>query len=1215
MTARSAAEFLNYLRERDIIVQVSGENLRFNAPEGAFTPELRAELIAKKPEIIRFLQEAQRIASFVPPSETPPILPASRASVLPLSFAQQRLWFLEQFDPGRPTYNICPCFALRGAVNAAVLEASLNAIIARHEALRTVFPAADGQPAQKILPSVLAPFNSVSLTHLPTNERETEASRLLAEQTAKPFDLQTGPPIRALLIEFAPQDYRLLLGLHHIVCDGWAMSRLISELSAIYNTALRGAAHPLAPLTIQYPDFAVWQRANFAAGAPGNSLAYWKAQLADAPPALNLPLDLPRPSRPTYCGGMVKFAFPTTLTRSLQSLSRQENATLFMTLLAAFQTLLFRYTGQEDLCVGTPIANRQRAELEPLIGFFVNTLVMRGDLSGSPTFRQLLQRARTAALAAYEHQDAPFEQVVEAVQPERSLQQSPLFQVLFALQNTPQESLKLDGTQPAHLQYLGGVSKFDLSLFLEERGDAIIGDLEYSTDLFLPATMKRFAGHFQVLLAALSENPDAPIDQLPLLTPAERQQILTEWNQTDRDYPRHLCVHQLFERQAETTPNSIALTPALSQTWERENKEFPFAQTSLNEGNALSPLPRLREWGARRRLEQGLGVEAGLTYTELNQKANQLARLLRQNGVGAETRVGICLPRSPEMVTALLAVLKAGGAYVPLDPAYPAERLAFMLQDAAAPVLLTTTELKATLPPTDAEVVCLDAIEAELAQFSAENLASIAEPDNLAYVLYTSGSTGKPKGVAMPHRALINLISWQIGQDTLSVGSPTLQFTPLSFDVSFQEIFATLCSGGKLLLITQEMQRDAMALLRFMAEAKVERIFLPYIALQNLAQAHELGGALPASLREIVTAGEALQITPQIRLLMQSLPNCRLHNHYGPTETHVVTAHTLTGSPEEWPALPPIGKPLPNVKAYILDQNLNPVPIGVPGELYLAGDGLAKGYLNRPDLTAERFIFAPAFLLSDRHPTPDTRHPRLYRTGDLARYLPNGDIQYLGRMDAQVKIRGHRVEPGEIETALLTHPNVQESAVIVHDANGDKRLVAYIAVAESPAFAADELRRFLKNALPEYMIPSVFVRLDALPKTPSGKIARRLLPAPDDARPEITAPFVAPQSEIEQMIAAIWRDVLQLKSVGVHDNFFDIGGHSLRIAQVQARLQQALRQEIAIVTLFQYPTIRALAESLRGDSESVGNPGANVNAIQERARRQREALASRRAPR
>ena len=1084
MNGTNAAEFLNTLRERDILVRLEGENLRFNAPNGALTPELRAELIAKKPEIIRFLQEAQR---FVAPCEAPPITPAPRDTVLPLSFAQQRLWFLEQFDPGRATYNICPCFELRGAVNTDTLRASLDAVIMRHEALRTVFPAADGLPAQEILPSVAAPFEVVSLAHLPISERETEAKRLLAEHAEKPFDLKNGPLIRALLIETPPPpiptsvlppppapcpiadalpipasgggkrltlspqtpalnpEYTLLLCLHHIVCDGWAMARLIAEISQNYNALLRGAAPPFPPLAIQYPDFAVWQRKNFEAGALEKALTYWKTKLADAPQTLNLPTDLPRPPRPTYRGGMVKFQLSAPLTRSLQAVSRQENATLFMTLLAAFQTLLFRYTNQEDVCVGTPIANRQRTELEPLIGFFVNTLVLRGDLSGQPTFRELLRRTRAVALEAYAQQDAPFEQVVEAVQPERSLQQSPLFQVLFALQNTPQESLRLEGAAPAHLQYLGGVSKFDLSMFLEEREGSIFGDLEYSADLFLPDTMARFAGHFQTLLAALSENPDAPIDRLELLPDAERQQLLTTWNQTDSDYPRHLCVHQLFERQAEKTPDAIAVLPSppapppdpVAGAPERgENTNLPHSQQGASD--------RKRTLAGRESasaIGQGAGDggntlvgtgDGSVSYAQLNQRANQLARLLRKNGVGAETRVGICLPRSPQMLIALLAVMKAGGAYVPLDPAYPAERLAFMLEDAAAPLLLTTSELRAALPQSGATVLCLDALEAELAGQSGENLASVAGPDNLAYVLYTSGSTGKPKGVAIEHRSVVALLSWAAEVYTAEELSGVLAATSICFDLSVFEMFAPLTTGGGVILAENILQfptlpsRESVTLINTVPSAITELLRM---------------NALPASVKVVNLAGEPLTAELSDRLYAAGIS--KVYDLYGPSEDTTYSTYTLRQP--NGPAT--IGRPIANTQAYILDRNLNPVPIGVPGELYLVGDGLARGYLNRPDLTAERFVdLTPPFPFLAARFALATGHGGLgYRTGDLVRYLPNGNIQYLGRLDYQVKLRGYRIELPEIEAVLKSHPGVHSAvAMMREDSPGDQRLVAYV---------------------------------------------------------------------------------------------------------------------------------------------------------------------------
>ncbi len=907
----------------------------------------------------------------------------------PLSFAQYRLWFLERLHPGMATYNVPYAIDLRGDLDISALQSSLNAIAARHAALRTTFPEVDGQPVQRVAPMLDIPLQIEMVRD------EAELENRLAKYARRRFDLQNGPLFRAFLLQKSANSYTLLLCLHHIVCDGWALNLLMQELHQHYTALKQNESAPLAPLTIQYPDFADWQRRAEVNGAFAAPLNYWKAKLADLPPALNLPTDFPRPLQASYCGSVHRFQIAAPLVQSLQTFSRSENATLFMTLFAAFQTLLCRYTGQEDLCVGTPIANRQAAELEPLIGFFVNTLVLRGDLSGQPTFRQLLQRTRTTALDAYANQDAPFEQVVEAVQPERSLQQSPLFQTLFALQSSLSHRVQVGNLEANLRDVHTGASKFDLFLSLTEADGELAAAIEYSADLFLPETMARFAGHFQTLLAALAESPDTPLDRLNLLTEAERRQILHDWNQTDCDYPRDFCVHHLFERQADTTPNAVALT---------------FQSEAV-------------------------------TYRELNARANQLARLLRENGVGAEVRVGICLPRSPQMIVALLAVLKAGGAYVPLDPAYPADRLAFMLEDAAAPLLLTTTALQKTLPQTNAQIVCLDATEFASGRtpdetppgetFATPRDAERQTPDNLAYVLYTSGSTGKPKGVAIEHRSVVALLSWAAEVYTADELACVLFGTSICFDLSIFEMFVPLTTGGSVLIAENILQLPTMP--------NRESVTLVNTVPSAITELLRVGG-LPASLKVVNLAGEPLAAELAYRIYAAGVP--KVYDLYGPSED--TTYSTFTLRKPSGPAT--IGRPISNTKVYILDRNFNPVPIGVPGELYLAGDGLARGYLNRPDLTAERFLHLSPSPSEERAVREEGWGVRLYKTGDLARYLPNGDIHYLGRLDHQVKMRGFRIELPEIEAALLSHAGVQSAVVLLReDVPGDQRLVAYLA--------------------------------------------------------------------------------------------------------------------------------------------------------------------------
>jgi amino acid adenylation domain-containing protein len=1059
-------------------------------------------------------------------------------NVMPLSFAQQRLWFIDQLDPGNPVYNTPRAVRLRGKLDIVALERALTTLVRRHEALRTTFRDLHGEPVQVIGKPNPFTVSVEDLSVLPEATRAQEARRLILEEVLRPFDLSTGPVMRARLLRLSIDEHVLLLSLHHIVSDGWSMGVLVREVATLYEAYAVGTESPLKELNLQYGDYAVWQREWLRGEVLDQQLAYWRKQLAGAPPVLELPADRPRPQVQTFRGAALPFKLSKELAEELRALSRREGVTLYMTLLAGLQTLLARYTGQEDISTGTPIANRRRGEIENLIGFFVNTLVLRTDLSGNPTFHELVQRVKETALGAYAHQDVPFEMLVEVLQPERSMSYTPLFQVLFVLQNTPQEKLELPGLTVDLLDIDSGTAKFDLMLSLEESEEGLEGTCEYSTDLFDEGTIRRLLGHFETLLEGAVKNPDEHLSQLPLLPQAERRQLLDEWNATAEQYPRDLCVHELFAQQAEQVPGNVAVI---------------FETTHLD-------------------------------YRELNERANKLAHRLRMLGVGAEQVVAVMLERSTEMIVGLLAVLKAGGAYMPLDPEYPQERLAFMLEDAGACVLLTQQSLVERLPPEQSAVVVrLDTDWETVEQQSAQNPERAATPNNAAYVIYTSGSTGRPKAVVMPHRAAVNLINYQIQSSGDEGRLRTLQFASLSFDVSFQEIFPTLCAGGSLVLLREETRRDAGELLRVITEQRVERLFLPFVALQHLAEEADREEHVPSSLRQVITAGEQLKITPHVARLFQRLNGCTLDNHYGPTETHLATMWRLEGDAGAWAKLPPIGKPISNAQIYVLDDALQPVPVGVTGELYIGGAQLARGYFNRPEQTAERFI---------PHPF-DHDGGRLYRTGDLARYSANGVLEYGGRRDLQVKLRGFRVEVGEIEAVLKQHGSVKQAVVTVReDGAGRKRLVAYIIAARTsipPASA--ELRCHLKQKLPEYMIPSLFVRLDALPLTNSGKVDRRALPAPEPGQEEREEAYVAPRSVVEEMLASIWSEVLGGVKVGVNDNFFDLGGHSLLATQVMSRVREAFGLEIALRSLFEQPTVEELAETIaEGLRAGLGMP-------------------------
>ena len=931
-----------------------------------------------------------------------PLLPVSRESHLLLSFAQQRLWFLNQLEPNSSAYNIPDAYSLTGILNITALEQSLNQILHRHEVLRTTFPSLDGQPSQAITPSIALTLQIIDLGEHPEIEKDAIAQQIVTREAQQPFNLAQEPLFRVKLLRLTEAEYVLLLNMHHIISDGWSFNIFFQELTALYTAFSNGQTSPLPELPIQYTDFAHWQREWLQGEVLESQLSYWKQQLGGSLPTLQLPTDYPRPPVQTYPGVYQTLELSPDLTKALKTLSQQEGATLFMTLLAAFQTLLSRYSGKEDIIVGTPIAGRNQVETEGLIGFFVNSLAIRTNLSGNPSFRQLLSQVREVALGAYDHQDLPLEKLIEELNPERDLSRSPLFQVMFAFQNTPSQPWELPGLTITPLEVHSGTSKFDLTLELRETSEGIKGGIEYNTDLFKPATITRMLGHFQVLLEGIVANPEQCLSDLPLLTSAEQHQLLVEWNNSQTDYPNNTCIHQLFEAQVERTPDAIAVV--------FENQQ--------------------------------------LTYRELNCRANQLAHYLQNLGVKPEVLVGICLERSPLMLVALLGILKAGGAYVPLDPDYPAERLAFMLEDTQLPVLLTQQSLVEKLLTNQAQIVCLEADWDKINCQNEDNPTCNATADNLAYVIYTSGSTGKPKSVAVPHQAVTRLL-FNTNYIQLEPDDKIAQVSSTSFDAATFEIWGALLHGGKLVLIPKDVLLSPQDFARQLREQEISVLFL------TTALFNQLASTVPQSfknLRYLLFGGEA--VDPRwVKEILKKAPPQRLLHVYGPTESTTFSSWYLVQEVPEDAKTLPIGRPISNTQIYILDRHLQPVPIGVPGELYIGGDGLARGYLNRPELTEEKFITNP-FSRSGgageqgsrgRKEDESSHRERLYKTGDLVRYLPDGNIEFLGRIDNQVKIRGFRIELGEIEAVLSQHPSVAQTVVIDReDVPGDKRLVAYV---------------------------------------------------------------------------------------------------------------------------------------------------------------------------
>jgi len=1085
---------------------------------------------------LRSLFEAPTVASLVEhlkgleqlpgmSSQASTILPVDRAQDLPVSFAQQRLWFLDRFMPDTGVYNMPLALRLQGELNLEVLERSLGEIVARHESLRTIFQDGEESALQVITSPEQWTAQVINLEQVPAEHRDAECLRMLGAEALRGFDLTGGPLFRALIWKLNADEHVLLLNMHHIISDGWSMGIFMKELAALYEAFAKGQPSPLPPLPIQYADFSFWHREWLKGDVQAEQLGYWKEKLKGELPVLQLPTDRPRPVVMTYHGAMERFSIPSTLTGPLRTLSQREGVTLFMTLLAAFKTLLYRYTGQEDVIVGTPIAGRNHAEIEGLIGFFVNTLAMRTELSGDIAFRDLLERVRQTALDAYAHQEIPFEALVEELQPDRDMSHAPLFQVLFQIVSG--NRLQLPGIEVSAVELPTNTAKFDLTMSLVEEGDRLVGRLDYNTDLFDRATIQRMLEHFQTLLAGIVVNPEQPLSQLPLVSEAMRSRLLVEGNEP-MVYPRELTVQQLFEAQVQKTPDHTAVVYA---------------------GQDVS-------------------------YAELNARANQLAHTLKKAGVGAGTLVGIFLERSLDAIIAMTAVLKAGGTYVPLDPTYPPERLAYMVEDTQVPVLITLETWQDRLPLHQAHVILLDGEAEAIWHESTENPEPIGTGDSLAYIMYTSGSTGQPKGTMVPHRGIVRLVQPNQNYVEFSERDVLLQFAPIAFDASTFEIWGGLLNGGRVVVFPAHLP-TLEELGRFILEHGVTTVWL------TAGLFHQMVEERLEDLRQVrwlLAGGDVLSVA-HVRKVREQLPEVKMVNGYGPTENTTFTCcHVLTQGDEVGYSVP-IGKAIGGTQVYILDGQMQPVPIGVAGELYTGGDGLAHGYFKRPDLTAEKFV---------PNPFAEDPHAKLYRSGDLVRRLPNGTIEFLGRLDSQVKIRGFRIELGEVESVLAQHHEVRECCVLVRsDDAGEKRLVAYV-VTQAGEASLPALREFVKEKLPTYMVPAAYVSLEALPLTPNGKVDQRALPQPELVA-EDAPDYVAPRTEVEQRLAMLWQELFGVRTVGLYDHFFHLGGSSLLALKLVSRMRHVFQVEMPLQKLFERPLLLDVAAEV----ETLKTSGAN----------------------
>lgn len=1041
---------------------------------------------------------------------------------IPLSFAQKRLWFLYKLQPMSAFYNINSTWQLTGKLDTAALQTTINQIIARHESLRTVFTSEDGGPVQIIKSALMIELPVVGVT----GQSKLQLQQRINAQAQQPFDLETGPLLRACIYRLTKDRHVLQINMHHIISDGWSMGILLRELAQYYGTALAKITTPLSVLAIQYADYVLWQREWLQGEVLEKQQTYWQQQLAGAPALLSLPSDRPRPIEQGFKGATQSQVLSSSLSDSLNTLSRTHNATLFMTLLAAFQVLLHRYCNEDDIVVGTPIAGRNHTEIEPLIGFFINTLVLRTDLSGEPDFITLLSRVREVTLGAYAHQDLPFEKLVEVLRPQRSRSYSPLFQVAFVLQNKSEQSLSLSGLDVVTLETDSKTSKFDLALFMTESAEGLRATIEYNVDLFNAATIERMLGHLGVLLQGIVAQPTQSINKLPLLTAVEHEQLLVSWNATTSDYPRNQCIHTLFSAQALRTPDEVAVVHG----------------------------------------------KTNLSYAQLNSLANQVAHYLRVQGVEKGSLVALCLARSPRMIITLLGILKAGAAYVPLDPDYPQQRLAFMLEDTQAKVLVTESSMLALLPQLVGLRVCLDQEWDAIEQQSTHDPNNVNVAQDIAYINYTSGSTGQPKGVMVPHRGVIRLVS---NNNYLELNKSTtlLHMATISFDASTFEIWGALLNGAKCVLSNLTIP-SAQELGKLIKDHQIDNLWLT-AAYFNMVIDDD--PTVLKSVKNLLTGGEALSVSHVCKAL-QHLPNTKLINGYGPTENTTFTCcYAIPASIDS--ALPsvPIGRPISNTYVYILDSRLNPVPIGVPGELYIGGDGLAAGYLNQEQLTAEKFI---------ENPFTTSKDEKLYSSGDMVRYRPDGNIEFIGRLDNQVKVRGFRIELGEIEAVLQQHGSITDSIVLLRtDNEGEKQLVAFVVTEK---LNQNDIMVYLQQNLPQFSLPAVIILLKKLPLTANNKVDRSALAEMTLDQPELISSNEETYSDsIEFKLKMIWQKILKKDDIKITDDFFQSGGHSLLGVHLLTEIEKTFNERLPLAALFEYRTIKDLAKVLRDKGWSL----------------------------